>query len=571
MALSTRSPRVLVPAVLLAVALLAPSFWIGFSLDDYIQYGLIEGWYDVEAQPPVNLYSSFLELPNLPWWQSEAARVAFWRPWPGVLWQLDHALFGRHPAFYHVHSLLWLAALVAVCGLLFARLPAAVGVPALFLVAVEEAHAMTSGLVCNRHATVTLVPALLGLFAHLRWREDGWRPGRLLGPAGFALALASSEAAVAALAYVAAYELWGPGSWRERLRAFAPFAVLALAYVAAYKALDLGPREVGFYLEPLRRPGEYVAALAIRVPALLAGLLAAFPVSLWMLPPMRTPLVVTGVAATLAAAAAALGSWRRLPEAERRAIRWWTAGALLSLPPLAAAMPSDRQLLVPAVGIAVALGAFFAQAWRHRRRFAGAAALALLALLHFVAAPVGTVAKQVSFVRLNAALMERVEDFSGLVAEAAPGAPHDVAVIAADFFTVAYPPLIHDYYATPGTWTWNVLSLVPAAHRLTRTGPRSFTLEPIGTAFLETELERAYRPREPLAAGDEARGPAFRAEVVAAGERGPTRVGFHFDRELERGSFHLIYWDEEGLREVRLPEVGETIVIERPADLMGVL
>ncbi len=62
-------------ATVFSILLMLPSFEIGFSLDDYIQIGLIEEWYDVDA-PALDLYSSFLDLPTTPWWVAPEAQVA---------------------------------------------------------------------------------------------------------------------------------------------------------------------------------------------------------------------------------------------------------------------------------------------------------------------------------------------------------------------------------------------------------------------------------------------------------------------------------------------------------------
>lgn len=564
---------------MLAVLLSSPSLWLGFTLDDYAQVGLIEGWYDFET-PPLNLYSSFLDLPANPWWTSPEAGVSFWRPLSSALVRLDHALFGRQPLPYHLHSLLWLAALVATCGLLFARLPPAIGAPALFLVAAEEAHGFISGVICNRHAQVTAVPALLALYAHLRWRDDGWRPGLPLSLAGFAVALSCGEMTLGVMAFIPAYELLaGPGDRRSRLRALAPVATLAIVYVLFYSAMGFGPHGTRFYLDPLGRPGEYLLALPRHVLALLAGGLTAFPASLWMLPAFRWPLVGLGLAASTVVALALRAAWPRLDDAERRALRWWVPGALAALLPVAAAHPSDRQLLIPAIGFAVLFAALLAAGWRtwrdatapRFRRVAAGGGTLLILLLHLGLASASRLATQRDLLKLDRALEDVTATLPALAPGATVAAPRSLVIVALDdFLTLAFPPLMYDYAHGAGRLFWHVLSAAPHDHRLTRTGPRTLVVEPIDGRWLASELEGLWWPDD-LRPGDTVERGTFRAEITAGDEAGITRVAFHFAHDLDDPSLVFAAWRDGALRPLALPAVGESVVVEREEGLLGLL
>ena len=56
-----------------------------------------------------------------PWFTDPASKLHFLRPLSSLLLAADHALFGRHAAFWHAHSIAWYAALVLACAALYRR------------------------------------------------------------------------------------------------------------------------------------------------------------------------------------------------------------------------------------------------------------------------------------------------------------------------------------------------------------------------------------------------------------------------------------------------------------------
>ena len=80
---------------------------------------------------------------------------------------------------------------------------------ALLVFTLDSSHTWPVAWIANRNALVAAVPALLGLVAHLRWREQGWRPGLPLSMLGLGVGLLGGEAALGVFAYVGAYELVG--------------------------------------------------------------------------------------------------------------------------------------------------------------------------------------------------------------------------------------------------------------------------------------------------------------------------------------------------------------------------
>src|SRR5262249_6598326 len=157
-----------------------------------------------------------------------------------------------------------------------------------------------------------------GLLAHLRWREQGWRPGLPLSLAGYALGLLGGETALQAMAYLFAYELFGRGGRvRERLLALVPAGLLLAVYFATYRALGFGARGHEQYLDPLAEPARFLVGAMTRLPTLLADLLAGMPADLWAaLPGLRPVFVAVGAGAFAAVGGLLAFVWRQLDAAE---------------------------------------------------------------------------------------------------------------------------------------------------------------------------------------------------------------------------------------------------------------
>ncbi len=79
----------------------------------------------------------------------------------------------------HLHSLLWLGALVVAAALLYRRIlgPTWVAGLAALLYAVDDAHAAPAAYIANRNALIATCFGVLCLLCFARSRQEGWRPG----------------------------------------------------------------------------------------------------------------------------------------------------------------------------------------------------------------------------------------------------------------------------------------------------------------------------------------------------------------------------------------------------------
>ncbi len=414
----------------------------------------------------------------------------------------------------------------------------------------------------------------MGLHLHLRWREDGWRPGAWLAPPVFAIGLGASETALAVLAYVLAYELFGAtGDRRQRLRASAPAIGLATVYVAVYKAAGFGSQGFGVYLDPFGAPVEFLIELPRHVAALLAGLLTGFPASLWISGEgeYQVPLVVIGAVAAAVMAWGLRRVWPHLDAERRRGLAWWLAGGLASIAPVALVLPSDRQVQVPAIGFSVAFAVLIEFAWQRfrgtadrYRRVAAAALGAALLLVHFAFAPISRVARQLALIEVNATIDELSATLDDVPFSA--GRQRMVLLNSTDLFLSIYPPIRHAF-RRPVEIDWDVLSGAPFDHRVTRVGSRTLVVEPVGGQLLDTSTERLLgSPR--YVPGDVVHGRVFDVRILEVNDRGPTRVAYDFRNDLDDPSFHLLMLRDGALRKISPPAVGASLLVASAGTLM---
>src|SRR5688572_18709841 len=212
------SPRTLVVLPLLATLLGLPALAGGLALDDLLireqltaGAGGLASAYDFVAGGPAEVAEQ-RATGAFPWWTADDLHVRFFRPLTAATLAFDLRVSGA-PWWMHLHGVLWSALLAVAAGAAYrataTRHGEAVWIAglALLLFVVDDAHAASVGWIAARHGVIGATFAVAALLAHLHWRDRGWTPGSLLGPAALAVGLLASETALGGLAYVTAHAL----------------------------------------------------------------------------------------------------------------------------------------------------------------------------------------------------------------------------------------------------------------------------------------------------------------------------------------------------------------------------
>ena len=584
-----RFPRVLWVVALLSVLLALPSLFADLYCDDQAMVLTIEGIEPAPIPGPFHLYSFMTGAPGerdwlvresvLPWWAVDGIRLSFFRPLSSALLVLDHAIAGRHPLFYHLHSVTWYLLAVLAAALLFRRLlPEREAALAALLFAVSPAHWMLAAWPSSRHVAISGALGIIALMLHLEAREQGESRARRLSVASLAcaaLALSGGETALGLFAYIAAYELIGR---REplalRLRALAPWATLLFAYAAFYQGLGFGVRYIGGYVDPIAQTRAYLELLPSRLAVYLQALLLGIPSELSMLiPKFGGILAALGVAVALLFAALLRRAARALDTEIERTLAWLLVAALLALLPGVASMPGDRVLFLSNLGISAALSVLLMYAGRKAEpiifTWLARAGVGLFGLVHVVLAPV-------SFA-FSAWLMAS-SSHAALAAAAKAEIPVRAGMIVAGIGLA--DPLIGMYLpgtlyiaprADPRPVAMHLLSMSAHDHLLKRTDDRTLEITILNGELLDGTFESLFRPpSSPLRVGDRVPLAAWTVQILEESAGRPTRFSVSFDRSLDSPTLCLLIWKGKALRSLAPPSVGQQVIVKHELGPMGI-
>src|SRR5215472_1772560 len=402
-----------------------------FMADDFMQLAVLErvspaaAWtsrfdlYNISDGVPEHV-RAMQDAGLVPWFAGRFA-LTFFRPLTSAFLWLDHSLFGLHPAGYRLDGVLWSLALAASVGWILCRvLPGRTGTLATLIFVLSGIQAVFCWSAA-RHVVMAAALGFAGLVAHVRWREDGWQPGRALAPLALVLSLAASEVGIAVAVYLLTYEAFGRAEGlRSRVWATLPTLIIIAVYLGIWSRYGHGATGGG-YIDPLRDPALFLFELPARLAVLLGGVVLGGNADWWLLRPDLRPVIVTiGVATSLGFAALVVAASRDGIVQERAVVRWLATATVLSAVPFAGTPIGSRCLLVPFVGgaalQAVVIGGWWT-AWRHatgvRARLLRASA-AGLAMIHLVLAPLGRIGGPLLVRQMLAARVANALDIADL-------------------------------------------------------------------------------------------------------------------------------------------------------------
>ncbi len=557
-------------AIACAIVLGLSTCLFGFFIDDYVHLLSLEG--RVPTTSTFDLFrfadgtpggiQKFMGFLPFPWFTDLDVRLHFFRPLSCATMAFDLAVFGRNPLFFHLHSVLWYIAFVAISWKIFRRaLPGALAGLAIVLFALDFGHLFATAWWSNRNALVAAVPALAGFWAHLRWREDGWKPGLPLSLLGYAIGLLGGEMALCIFGFVGAYELFGRRDpLPARIRALIPGALLGALYLVLYKLGNYGTSGSGVYTDPVGEPLQYLLHMPERILMLIGAQFFLVPVELpvgntalyW--PILGLCVVVTAIMIVLVRDA-----WRDFDDATHRGLIWLCIGGFLSAAPVLSTFASARLLLVPSLGAIPLLAAVLLHlSAAHRTRAARAAYYTLL-ILHVIIAPLAWPALSLALGRLDSTM--RASILKSEIDASIASTQEVILPVAPDPMMGMYTIIVRDFVGLPRVGSWNALSMAQCAHRISRPAANRLEIELVDGEVLETVFERLMRnPADTFHVGERIQLPKYTVEVLGLGEQGPNRIAFDFPGDLDQPPYTFLGWKNR-LVKIAPPAVGSTVEV----------
>jgi hypothetical protein len=493
------------------------------------------------------------------WWMAPDWKLAFWRPLSAATHVLDQLLWPGNGALMHLHTLFWFCGMLYALYALYRRfLTPRIASLALALYAWDDARGAVLSFVANRNALIAGLCGISVIIAHDKWRRDGWRPGAWLAPLLLAVGLVSAEMAIATTAFLFGHALFvDQGSLARRMARLAPYLLVVVLWQAAYSAGGYGTQASGSYLHPLQEPLAYAAKLIERAPILSLGQLTPIASDPWMFYPRAVKVAVFLVALAVLVLVARIARPGLAPNPQAR---FWLVGAGLSLLPISAAFPGDRDLVFVGFGVAPALALVFSgsvenpPASRWPRFVIGALVVFNLAL-----APLTLPAKCLTTSSMKYVLGRTDES---IPRDSAVSRKTLVAVWVASEASLGFNWRERDAAGIPKPGKTRILAVSLGDVSVTRLDEVTLRLRP-ADGFFASEFHQLTRgPSRPFRGGEHVELSNLTAMVTEITKDGrPKTVEFRFAAPLESPEWLWMRGEGLGLVGWTPPKIGETVVV----------
>ncbi|MET0384624.1 MAG: hypothetical protein ABW321_01635 [Polyangiales bacterium] len=545
---------------LIALVFALPSLAVGLVADDYLLHDqVMKGGpfaaYLFTARGEQASHAQTLEqrtAGQLPWWNDEHPHARYFRPLSSVSLWLDFA-HGAPPWWMHLENCVIYAAITWLATAIYAQLGlsgAGLIWAALFF-ALDLAFAAPVGWIAARNTLLATCFGFACFLLHDRARRRD-SPGWLaLACVCFVLSLLSAELGLCTLGFVLAHALVvdRASPWR-RVLALSPYGVLVALYLVHYVRQGYGMSSNGVSPDVVGAPGAALLSWVGAIPVWLATTITLpFAGFYLIVPGARLPIVVASLV-ILALLVPLMAAYCR----EHVPARLFSAGALLSLVPLATTFPQERLRFFVALGVYGVLGPWVVRCFDARERVRRIAARTLWSI-HGVMLPLLFVPS------LFAVGLGFASGGSQALDRALPRAAEPITILLnpPNFYGPLFQAAMRSYRGEPRP---AVFMLYAGAQTLevTRLDVRTLELY-VARGWFATPFD-GFRDlkRWPFHVGDLFALRYLTVEVREIDARGaPTRARFTFDRALGDPSLAFRYWDGSDFTRWTPPAVGSPV------------
>lgn len=563
-----------------------------FFGSDCTHVGVLSGRMEYPGMGPLTLYrfadgnprhmSALISAGFQPWFSTLDRKMNMCRHLSSGFTALNYQIAGVNPVGYVLHSVLWYLVLIVLMGFLVRRIVPGSGAGAthpvsfitviIFAVAFRNAFIITYG--GARWLLITIAFGLAGLLTHIKWREEGWKPGRYLSLIAFLLAMLAGEAWLSMLAYLAAYELFGTSDpLKKKISALLPTAVMAFIYLVLYRLMNYGTANLAAYTNPFNDPIGFISALPLKVAAMLGDMFFGLMSLFGVVPASPSGTLFTylgGIGALLVVGLLFYPAWSSAPPPQRRRFNWLMVGTAAAMLPMASAKPHSRVVLILFIGGSIILASIVHYWWEKIRKkpkslawIGGVACIGLLGI-HIILSSY--------YWYLDARLWKQwLVDWNKFQEQPALAEinPHQKAIFLNGTcgFDLCGSLAFSGYYyrkakALPMPESWWPLCFQEKNLRYHRTAENKLELEFLkGNLLDHPDIFEARNLDVPLKKGEILKFPGFQVTILEVNKEGPTRMEFMFERSLDDKIYCFYKLQEGRLHIVTPPPVGQSLTL----------
>ena len=292
--------QVFILQLIIAIILFHPYITNEYYADDYFFISILKskemkypitGFWSIDIKD----YETFQNL----WWMDENVKAKFFRPIPSLFFSLIYWIDETHSALIlHIFSIL-LHTLVSLSVFLvllkFSKIYS-VSLLASLIFLISEDHSMTIGWITTNTDLFAVLFINLGLYYHVKHRETNLKSHRRLSKLYIFLSLFCKETAIIGPVAIILYEFILLESQSQERNIFKRFFnklilliknekywrfhfLLLFFFLAFYKILGFGVNNL-MYIDPFKRPYDYIKNVVTGLPTMLVGLLTNIPFGL---------------------------------------------------------------------------------------------------------------------------------------------------------------------------------------------------------------------------------------------------------------------------------------------------
>lgn len=548
-----------------------------FLLDDYWQLEKVAGLRTEWNNCSFDLYCFFDGTPEaynnaqnqiLAWYASPELKIMFCRPFASILSILDYKLFGFNSTGYHIHLYLWYMILLVALGLFLRRFFSdSISSLSLILFTVSISHLMPVLWIAARHYILSAAIGFFALLAHIKWREEKWRPGFIISIIGFTVTLLSSEYGLGIFAFLFCYEVFAnKGNLKNKFLHIVPALFVCIGWLIFYYLQGYGANQSQSYLNPLYEPYNFITRIPQYVLSMMSVLFFSIPANIVKIIP--NGFVVFSVIGLLTAGI--LSKIYRFSSDSKESMLWIGLASILSYIPSILGNFAGRSMLFPSIGMSISIAIFIqyglTSTLKNQKKKTGIVFIKILCffvvILHGFYGPIQWY-KATDFTNT---LQSKIDSLINKIYFATDDIrDKNVYVINSPmpFFFSQYAMGSMIYNSDKVPKSIKLLSFSKFSHYLKKITEDTFEIEYIDGQLYEIGpgISSMLKSKEPLKSGDIFKIPNIVITVLSTNEFGPTRIRFKFDQTLNSPEYIFMVWQNGKLIPLQFPDLGESITI----------